>query len=96
MVKIVVGLGNPGSNFVNTRHNLGFEFVEYLASEFCSDNFKEKNGCLFLECFVGKNKLVFLKPQTYMNNSGFAVSSFVNYFNINNDDVLIIYDDINI
>ncbi len=88
-MKLIVGLGNPGVEFKYTRHNIGFLVIDrYL------DNvkFKKKfNGEYYID---GSKNVIFLKPMNYMNLSGEVVKKFVDYFNINISDILIIYDDI--
>ena len=91
-MKLIVGLGNPGKEYINTRHNIGFMVIDKYLGDV---KFKEKFNGLYYE--VNKNdKVIFLKPQTFMNNSGECVSKFVNYFNIKNEDIMIIHDDLDI
>lgn len=95
MTKLIVGLGNPGKEYEKTRHNIGFmildDFAKYIKIDFC----KEKFGGLYTEYIQNNEKIILLKPQKYMNLSGEVVSSFVKYFNIKLDDILIISDDLN-
>jgi len=89
-MKLIVGLGNPGKEYEKTRHNIGFMLIDNLLGNV---KFKEKFNGLYYE----KNyddKIIFLKPQTYMNNSGECVRKFVDYYNINSKDILIIQDDL--
>jgi len=91
-MKLIVGLGNPGKKYEKTRHNLGFMAIDY----FCKINnleFKNKNNAMYSETIINNEKVIFLKPQNYMNLSGDVVFNFVNYYNIDTNDVLIIYDD---
>ena len=92
MMNILVGLGNPGKKYANTKHNFGFWVIEsYL-----------KNKDIKLK--LGKGDYVFtkfedtllVKPTTFMNHSGVSVKSIVNYFNIDIQDVIIVYDDIDL
>lgn len=86
---LVVGLGNPGDQYQKTKHNIGFWILDKLADEF-SLKFKLGKG----EYMYSKhNNVTFLKPLTFMNNSGIAVKDYLNYFNASIDDMLIIYDD---
>lgn len=88
-MKLIVGLGNPGKNYDNTRHNIGFMVLDkYLGNV----NYKNKFNGLYYE----KSGVIFLKPQTYMNNSGECVSKFVKYYNINIEDIMVIQDDLDI
>ena len=93
-MKLIVGLGNPGKEYEKTRHNVGFMAVDAFSS---SNNliFKNKFNALYAETMVNNEKVILLKPQTFMNISGDAVLEFKNYFYLNVDDILVIYDDIN-
>lgn len=92
-MKLVVGLGNPGKNYENTRHNCGFMCIDYYIAK---NNLKLKNkfNSLYCEQIVNGEKMILVKPNTYMNNSGDSVVQFVKYYNIDLSDVLIIYDDV--
>lgn len=89
-MKLVVGLGNPGKEYENTRHNVGFRFIDYYLGD---ELFKEKNSALFCEKTISGEKVIFLKPLTYMNDSGRAVRKFLDYYKISIKDLLVIYDD---
>lgn len=95
MVKMIVGLGNPGSKYTETRHNVGFmavdNIVKSLDVKFTENkNFKAEVG----SCFINGEKIYFVKPTTFMNNSGIAVKALLTYFNIDREDLLVIYDDL--
>lgn len=92
-MKIIVGLGNPGKDYVNTRHNIGFMIIDKYLGEV---KFKEKFNGFFYEMNSNGKKIIFLKPQTYMNNSGECVSKFVKYYNVNKEDLMIIHDDLDL
>lgn len=92
-MKLIVGLGNPGKKYENTRHNCGFMAIDFYAGK-NSLTFKKKFNSLYTETIINNEKVVLVKPQTYMNLSGNAVSKFVKYYNAEVDDLLIIYDDI--
>ena len=92
-MKLIVGLGNPGKKYEKTRHNCGFMAIDYYAKKYNLTSKKKYNGEYF-EKIINSEKIIFLKPQTYMNLSGECVLSFVKYFDINTDDIYIIYDDI--
>ena len=95
-MKLIVGLGNPGLEYENTRHNTGFMILDSYASiNNVLFNKKKFNG-IYGEMFKGEDKVILLKPLSYMNLSGEVISSFVNYFNISIDDVLIICDDLDL
>lgn len=93
---IVVGLGNPGKKYENTRHNIGFELVDYLARKFGIKVEKIKHKALIGEFLYEGEKIVLVKPQTYMNLSGESVLSIVNYYNIELERLVVVYDDIDI
>ncbi len=92
-MKLVVGLGNPGKKYEKTRHNVGFRSIDFYAEKNNLD-FKKKFNGLYCEYKIKDNRIILLKPQTFMNLSGECVSKFIKYFNINLEDVIIIYDDI--
>ena len=93
-MKIIVGLGNPGKKYEKTRHNCGFMAIDFYAAK-NNLEFKNKFNGLYTEQIINNEKVILLKPQTYMNLSGNSVREFVNFFNINVDDILVIYDDYN-
>ena len=91
-MKLVVGLGNPGKQYERTRHNCGFMAIDYYAEK-NNLSFKNKFNGLYAEHNINQNKLILLKPQTFMNLSGICVRKFIDFYNINIDDVIVIYDD---
>lgn len=91
-IKLIVGLGNPGKEYVNTRHNTGFIIVDYYVEK-KGLTFKEEMGGLCASFNNNGNKYIILKPLSYMNNSGDVVKKYVNYYKIDIEDILIIYDD---
>jgi PTH1 family peptidyl-tRNA hydrolase len=95
-VKLLVGLGNPGRKYARTRHNLGFMLLDYLArlsgAKFRAGKGDWKQARLTLE----GHELWAIKPETYMNRSGLAVSGFCRYHNLQPPEVLVICDDINL
>lgn len=92
-MKLIVGLGNPGKEYESTRHNCGFMAIDYFA---CKRNivFKNKMNGLYAETIINNEKVILLKPLSYMNSSGSVVSSFANYYQVDLKDILIIYDDV--
>jgi PTH1 family peptidyl-tRNA hydrolase len=90
---LVVGLGNPGTEYDLTRHNIGFMVIDRLAEHFHLDFRGGFNGDYAVSDLFGK-RVYFLKPQTYMNLSGDSVSSIVNYFKIDAKNVLVVHDDL--
>ena len=96
-MKLVVGLGNPGKEYVNTRHNIGYSFVDYyLDKKFGDVNWTKKFDGKYTQVIVDKEKVVFLKPETFMNLSGNSVRKIVDYFDISIDDILVISDDLDL
>ena len=93
---LVVGLGNPGLQYENTRHNVGFMTADLLMKQ--NDGFYSKNKfeAVFGECNIGKSRIIVAKPQTYMNNSGHAVTQIAAFYKIPKDKIIIIFDDISL
>ena len=93
---IVVGLGNPDRKYENTRHNAGFIAVDAIAEKYGTviDRLKYKSYCATVE--IGDAKVLLMKPQTYMNNSGEAVVEAMNFYKIPPENVIIIFDDISL
>ena len=92
-MKLIVGLGNPGKKYEKTRHNCGFMAIDFYASK-NNLEFKNKFNGLYSEQTINNEKIIFLKPQTYMNLSGNCILKFVNFYHIDINDILVIYDDI--
>ena len=95
-MKIIVGLGNPGKEYENTKHNLGFMFVDYLSKKYNLNEFKKFKNSKITEDIIEGKKVIFAKPQTYMNLSGNAVLELKKWFKVENKDIIIIYDDFDI
>jgi len=97
-MKLIVGLGNPGDQYKNTRHNAGFMAVDHLAEVFGFEKFKEtdKFKAQLTEGLIGGEKVILAKPQTFMNLSGQAVQLLYNYYKLQPTDLLVIYDDVEI
>ena len=97
-MKLVVGLGNPGSDYACTYHNVGFMAVDILASRFCSPDFvlDKKSNAFISDHIVFGQKTLLCKPNTYMNLSGDAVAYLVRYYKILPQDILVVYDDVDI
>lgn len=93
MRKLVVGLGNPGSKYEQTRHNIGFEVVDRLA-EGVGVRFSRKFDGLVAEIEIDFRKVVLLKPETFMNLSGRAVAQVLQFYKIERSDLLVICDDL--
>jgi len=93
---LVVGLGNPGLEYAKTRHNIGFAALDMISERYSFENWKNKLNGHYARGIVGKQKTILLKPQTFMNMSGSCVKSFVDYFKIENNNLFVIYDDIDL
>lgn len=90
---IIAGLGNPGSKYENTRHNMGFKAIDAMALEFGIDVNRAKFKGLIGEGRIGSEKVILLKPQTYMNLSGQSVREIMNFYKIPEENLIVIYDD---
>lgn len=93
---IVVGLGNPGRDYCNTRHNIGFNTIDLLANRNNININKIKFKSVYGEGFIGGKKVILLKPQTYMNNSGIAVLDLYKFYKLPVENIIVIVDDIDI
>lgn len=96
--KLLVGLGNPGQKYERTRHNIGFEVIDNLAKTWAvnlADN-KRFQGSVGESRSAAGDRLILLKPTTYMNRSGQAVRAIIDWYKLSPDDVLIIYDDMDL
>jgi len=92
-MKLIVGLGNPGREYKNTRHNVGFMVLdEYLGKI----EWKTKMETQIFQTEINNEQVIFIKPLTYMNLSGLAVSKVVNFYKIDIKDILVIQDDLDI
>jgi PTH1 family peptidyl-tRNA hydrolase len=95
-MRIVVGLGNPGREYAATRHNLGFLVVDELARRAGAAGSRKRFRSEVAEGVLGGDKLVLVKPQTYMNLSGHATREVVNWYHASREDVLVILDDLDL
>ena len=95
MIKLIVGLGNPGQQYEKTRHNAGFLFLDSLAKEFGAvwSNQVRFQG-LFAECSVAGGKVLLLKPDTFMNRSGQSVGKVVRYYKLLPEEILVVHDEL--
>lgn len=92
-MKLIIGLGNPGKKYEDTKHNMGFLAIDHFL-QIEKTNYKNKFKGLYYEKNFDNEKVIFLKPQKFMNLSGEVIRDYLNYFKININDILIIYDDI--
>lgn len=94
MVKIIVGLGNPGQEYAATRHNIGFMVIDRLRRELHATETRKRFRAEIAEAFVDGEKLVLMKPQTYMNLSGIAAREAAQWYKASAEDILVVVDDI--
>jgi len=95
-MKIVIGLGNPGIGYERTRHNFGFMFLEYLEAKYKFKIDKKKLDSQIGECNINGEKVIFVKPMTFMNLSGEAVQKVKHWYKAEDNDIIVIFDDIDI
>lgn len=96
-MKLIVGLGNPGKEYEHTRHNIGFDIVDEFANKNGFDSFKQRFQGLVSENIVRGEKIILLKPLTYMNLSGNSIVQIVNFYKLNVEkDVIVVYDDMDL
>ncbi|MGN1315986.1 MAG: aminoacyl-tRNA hydrolase [Acutalibacteraceae bacterium] len=93
---LVVGLGNPGAKYETTRHNAGFLFITYLEDELGFKAKKLKFHALIGDAKIADRKVLFMKPQTMMNNSGTAVAECANFYKIPPENIIVVFDDISL
>ena len=93
-MKLIVGLGNPGKEYKNTRHNIGFDLLDRIIENKKLSFDNEKFNAKYLELNVNGEKVIVIKPLSYMNLSGIVVKKYMDYFKISKDDLLIIQDDL--
>lgn len=93
-MKLIVGLGNPGKEYENTRHNIGFDVVDNYLKKLGIEANKNKFEGLYVESNIKGEKVVFVKPQKYMNLSGEVVRKYYDFYKVNIEDILIIHDDL--
>lgn len=95
-MKIIVGLGNPGARYTQTRHNLGFWVVEALSRRWQVPLARHRFQAKYGDGLVGAERVILVKPQTFMNRSGEAVSRFVRFYQPHLANLLVIYDDLDL
>lgn len=93
---IIVGLGNPGKQYEQTRHNVGFEVIDRLAEKYDIHMDERKHRAFCGKGMIGGQKVVLVKPQTFMNLSGESVRSAVDFYKVAGDEIIVIYDDISL
>lgn len=95
-MKMIIGLGNPGKEYENTRHNVGFKAIDEIAWKFNIDVNEKKFLALCGSGIIAGQKVWLIKPQTYMNLSGESVRKAIDFFKLSYEDIIIIYDDISL
>lgn len=93
---IIAGLGNPGKEYTNTRHNAGYMAVEYLSEKLNVKLNKLKFNSVYGDTFINGEKVMLVKPVTYMNRSGIAIAEIMKFYKIEVENLIVIYDDIDI
>ena len=95
-MKLIVGLGNPGPRYENTKHNAGFWVIDELLRRVATANMESLCQSLVVQADWRDLKVIFAKPMTYMNRSGGAVAALIHRFNASIEDVCVVYDDIHL
>lgn len=95
-MKIIAGLGNPGSEYEKTKHNVGFMFIDALAEKLGVTDWKDKFDAKIGEARMGTEKVLLVKPQTYMNESGQAIGPLMNFYKLDAEDLIVVHDDMDI
>ena len=93
---LIVGLGNPEEEYSNTRHNMGFDTLNKLAKRNGIEINRNKYNSLYGQGIIKNEKVILVKPQTYMNLSGIAVKQFKDFYKIEGNKIIIVHDDIDI
>ena len=96
MVKMIIGLGNPGAKYAQTRHNCGFMVTTELAGRFNTQIAKKEHNALTCVINYQGEKILLCQPQSFMNLSGFPLQALCAYYNIDYQDVLVIFDDMDL
>ena len=95
-MKIFVGLGNPTPEYAATKHNVGFMLADRLANSISADFWREKFNALVAEAFLDSEKILIVKPQTFMNLSGESVAPIVNFYKISPENLVVAHDDLDL
>ncbi len=93
---LVVGLGNPGDKYFHTRHNAGFLALDYISQKANTNIDRSKFKALVGEANIANKRILLMKPQTFMNNSGEAVSEAASFYKIKPENIIVIFDDISL
>jgi len=95
-MKLVFGLGNPGNKYKNTKHNVGFIAIDEIAQNLGLTFSQTKFKSLYAEGRIGSEKIILIKPQTFMNLSGESIQPWVDYYDLTGEDIVVIYDDMDL
>ena len=95
-MKVIAGLGNPGREYAQTKHNVGFLMVDALAAHLGVTEWREKYDALIARARIGSEAVLLVKPQTYMNESGRAIAPLMNIYKLAADDLIVAHDDMDI
>ena len=97
-IRLIVGLGNPGAEYEQTRHNAGFWLVDNLANSLPNARLQRESGfnAMVAKAIIGGNQLWLLEPQTYMNRSGQSVGAIARFYKIQPDEVLVVHDELDL
>ena len=95
-MKLIVGLGNPGGQYADNRHNIGFMALDAIARQHGITQFRSKHAGLLAEGSIGGEKVILLKPQTFMNRSGDSVQQVAQFYKIAPADIIVLYDELDL
>lgn len=97
-MKIIAGLGNPGSEYAATKHNVGFMLIDALADKLnvSASEWQKKNDALIAKVRIGAESVLLVKPLTYMNESGRAIAPLMNFYKLDATDLIVVHDDMDI
>jgi peptidyl-tRNA hydrolase, PTH1 family len=95
-MKLIIGLGNPGKQYEQTRHNVGFMVIDKLSKELSIPLDRHKFNGIYGIGHISGEKIILLKPLTYMNLSGECIRPLMDYYEINDDEIVVIYDDLDL
>ena len=95
-MKVIAGLGNPGREYAQTKHNVGFLMVDALAAHLGVTEWREKYDALIARARIGSEAVLLVKPQTYMNESGRAIAPLMNFYKLAAGDLIVAHDDMDI
>jgi len=97
-MKLIIGLGNPGPEYTHTRHNIGFALIDALQQKYALPHFSynKKFNADLAEGFTDNQKIILVKPQTFMNHSGYSVRTLIDFYKIDAESIIVIADDLDI